>query len=185
MAYEFAAQLSLLFQTPPLQQTTTDKALELAVSFSQSLSQWAYIVIGGSVAVLLRDLKYRPTDIVVRHSFWLFVPGWAGLVEPNHTQSVGNALRATGHSPWCFARRDESEWPWAHGGRVRGWRLRRNVHRIDVNTGTSSRDEAIGKVPGWRLFGHPLGTLLLSFLQLPQIPFAFHSSGIFTASIDA
>jgi hypothetical protein len=80
MAYEFAAQLSLLFQTQLLQQTTIDKALELAVSFSQSLSQWAYIVIGGSVAILLRDLKYRPRDIVVRHSFWLFLPGWAGLI---------------------------------------------------------------------------------------------------------
>jgi amino acid transporter len=80
MAYEFAAQLSLLFQTPPLQQTTTDKALELAVSFSQSLTQWAYIVLGGSVAILFRDLKYRPKDNLVRHSFWLFIPGWASLV---------------------------------------------------------------------------------------------------------
>jgi hypothetical protein len=53
MAYEFATQLSLMFQTPLLQQTTTDKALELAVSFSQSLSQWAYIIMGGSVAILL------------------------------------------------------------------------------------------------------------------------------------
>lgn len=79
MVYDYVAQLSLLFQTPLLQQTTTDKALELAVSFSQSLSQWAYIVMGGSVAILLRDLKYRPKDNVVRHSFWLFVPGWANL----------------------------------------------------------------------------------------------------------
>ena len=80
MAYEFAARLSLLFQTPPLQQTTIDKALELAVSFSQSLSQWAYILMGGSVAILLRDLKYRPKDNVVRLSFWLFVPGWVSLI---------------------------------------------------------------------------------------------------------
>jgi len=84
MAYEFAAQLSLLFQTPLLQQTTTDKALELAVSFSQSLSQWAYIVMGGSVAILLRDLKYRPKDNVVRLTFWLFVPGWASLIVSIH-----------------------------------------------------------------------------------------------------
>jgi hypothetical protein len=84
MAYEFAAQLSLLFQTPPLQQTTIDKALELAVSFSQSLSQWAYIVIGGSVAILFRDLKYRPKDNVVRLSFWLFLPGWVSLIASIH-----------------------------------------------------------------------------------------------------
>ena len=80
MTYGFAAQLSLLFETLPLQQTTIDKALELGVSFSQSLSQWAYIVMGGSVAILLRDLKYRPQDKVVRHSFWLFAPGWVSLI---------------------------------------------------------------------------------------------------------
>ena len=84
MAYEFTAQLFLLFQTPLLQQTTLDKALELAVSFSQSLSQWAYIVMGGSVAILFRDLKYRPKDNVVRLSFWLFVPGWASLIASIH-----------------------------------------------------------------------------------------------------
>ena len=80
MAYEFAAQLSLLFQTPLLQQTAIDKALELAVSFSQSLSQWAYIVLGGSVAILCRDLKYRPKDKAVRLSFCLFFPGWVSLI---------------------------------------------------------------------------------------------------------
>jgi len=80
MVYEFATQLSLLFQTQPLPQTATDKALELAVSFAQSLSQWAYIVMGGSVAILFRDLKYRPKDKVVRLSFWLFLPGWVSLI---------------------------------------------------------------------------------------------------------
>jgi hypothetical protein len=58
------------------QQAATDKSLELAVAFSQSLSQWAYIVLGGSVAILLKDLKYRPKDSLLRHSFWLFLPGW-------------------------------------------------------------------------------------------------------------
>jgi hypothetical protein len=80
MACEFAAHLSFLFQTPLLQQSTTDRALELAVSFSQSLTQWAYIVLGGSVAILFRDLKYRPKDNIIRHSFWLFVPGWVFLI---------------------------------------------------------------------------------------------------------
>ncbi len=79
MAYEFIAHLSQLFQTPLLQQSTTDKALELAASFSQSLSQWSYIVLGGSVAIILRDLKYRPKDNLIRHSFWVFIPGWVCL----------------------------------------------------------------------------------------------------------
>jgi hypothetical protein len=58
------------------QQLHTDKAFEAAVSFSQSLSQWAYIVLGGSVACLLKDLKSRPSSRFVRHSFWAFIPGW-------------------------------------------------------------------------------------------------------------
>jgi hypothetical protein len=73
LSYLRAALQDLLQQ--PLQ---TEKALEAAVSFSQSLSQWAYIVLGGSVALLFKDLKSRPSQ-PVRHSFWLFVPGWALL----------------------------------------------------------------------------------------------------------
>jgi hypothetical protein len=69
----------LAFQLSAAQQAGTDKSLELAVAFSQSLSQWAYIVLGGSVAILLRDLKYRLKDSWIRHSFWLFLPGWACL----------------------------------------------------------------------------------------------------------
>ena len=56
-------------------QPPTDKALEAAISFSQSLSQWAYIVIGGSVALLFKDIKSRS----IRHSFWVFIPGWLCL----------------------------------------------------------------------------------------------------------
>jgi hypothetical protein len=58
---------------------TTDKALELAASFSQSLSQWAYIVIGASAAVLLRDLTTNPSDRITRHIFWFLIPGWVLL----------------------------------------------------------------------------------------------------------
>jgi hypothetical protein len=61
-----------------VQQPQTEKALEAAVSFSQSLSQWAYIVLGGSVALLFKDLKSRPSQ-PVRRSFWMFIPGWAFL----------------------------------------------------------------------------------------------------------
>jgi hypothetical protein len=61
-----------------LQQLQTEKALEAAVAFSQSLSQWAYIVLGGSVALLFKEL--RPSNRLLRHSFWTFIPGWALLV---------------------------------------------------------------------------------------------------------
>jgi hypothetical protein len=76
--YCFCHYLSGALQQDSLQQLQTDKALEAAVSFSQSLSQWAYIVLGGSVALLFKDLKSRPSQ-KVRHSFWTFVPGWALL----------------------------------------------------------------------------------------------------------
>lgn len=66
--------LSYLLQDA-LQQSPNDKALEAAISFSQSLSQWAYIVFGGSVALLFKDIKSQP----IRHSFWVFIPGWLCL----------------------------------------------------------------------------------------------------------
>jgi hypothetical protein len=64
-----------------LQEPQTEKALEAAVSFSQSLSQWAYIALGGSVAFLLKDLKSRPTHRLLRYSFWAFIPGWLLLAS--------------------------------------------------------------------------------------------------------
>jgi hypothetical protein len=58
-----------------------DKGLDSAVSFAQSLSQWAYITVGASVALLLRDFAHRPKSHFVRGSFLLFLPGWALLVR--------------------------------------------------------------------------------------------------------
>jgi hypothetical protein len=53
-----------------------DKGLDSAVSFAQSLSQWAYITIGASVALLFKDLSRRPKNWLVRCSFLVFLPGW-------------------------------------------------------------------------------------------------------------
>jgi hypothetical protein len=84
----------------------SDKGLDSAVSFAQSLSQWAYITIGASVALLLKDLAQRPKSRFVRWSFLTFVPGWiflgraiskgvrvhgayiAYLMNPNHEVST-------------------------------------------------------------------------------------------------
>jgi hypothetical protein len=52
------------------------KGLDSAVSFSQSLSQWAYITIGASVALLFKDLAQRPKNHFIRWSFLIFLPGW-------------------------------------------------------------------------------------------------------------
>jgi len=60
--------------------STLGKALESAVAFAQSLSQWAYITIGASVALLFRDLSQRPKTRFVRCLFLLFLPGWVLLI---------------------------------------------------------------------------------------------------------
>jgi hypothetical protein len=67
---------------PLLQQETDhllDRGFDSAVSFAQSLSQWAYITIGASVALLIKDFNRRPKSAIVRWSFLAFLPGWALL----------------------------------------------------------------------------------------------------------
>jgi len=62
-----------------LQQSTdlaVDKGLDSAVSFAQSLSQWAYIAIGASIALLFKDLSQRPKRLSIRCSYLAFLPGW-------------------------------------------------------------------------------------------------------------
>jgi hypothetical protein len=76
MSHHCLCYLSAALQDS-LQQLQTEKALEAAVSFSQSLSQWAYIVLAGSVALLYKDLKSQSQ--LIRHSFWAFIPGWVLL----------------------------------------------------------------------------------------------------------
>ncbi len=53
-----------------------DKGLDSAVSFAQSASQWAYITIGASIALLFKDLSQRPKHWLMRCSFLVFLPGW-------------------------------------------------------------------------------------------------------------
>ncbi len=53
-----------------------EKALVAAVSYSQSLSQWALLIVGGSAAVILRDSHVRPDKRLVSYLYFLFVPGW-------------------------------------------------------------------------------------------------------------
>ena len=67
--------LSWLQTQPP--DSLVEKGLESAVSFAQSMSQWAYLTIGASVALLLKDVGQRPRYWPVRLSFLLFAPGWA------------------------------------------------------------------------------------------------------------
>ena len=74
-----ASSHSFLHILAQIQQNTdsvVDKGLDSAVSFAQSLSQWAYITIGASIALLFRDLSQRPKPWLIRCSFLAFLPGW-------------------------------------------------------------------------------------------------------------
>ncbi len=57
------------------------KALESAVAFSQSLSQWTVVIVGSSVAILLGTSYRRPKRPAMRLSFLLFLPSWCFLVR--------------------------------------------------------------------------------------------------------
>ncbi len=57
----------------------TAKAFETAVSYAQSLTQWGFIIIGGSLLILVGTSYYRPVRKCIRYCYFLFIPGWACL----------------------------------------------------------------------------------------------------------
>lgn len=71
--------LHILAQIQQVTDPVVDKGLDSAVSFAQSVSQWAYITIGASVALLFKDVTQRPKSPLVRWSFLAFIPGWGCL----------------------------------------------------------------------------------------------------------
>jgi hypothetical protein len=54
-------------------------SLKTVMSFSQSLSQWCVLLIGGSVAALLGTSNWRPRILWIRALYLLFVPALAFL----------------------------------------------------------------------------------------------------------
>jgi len=68
--------LHILAQIQQGTDPVVDKGLDSAVSFAQSVSQWAYITIGASIALLFKDLSQRPRHWLIRWSFLAFLPGW-------------------------------------------------------------------------------------------------------------
>jgi hypothetical protein len=54
-------------------------SLKTAINFSQGLSQWSVLIIGGSVAALLGTANWRPRKTVIRCIYLLFVPALAFL----------------------------------------------------------------------------------------------------------
>lgn len=66
----------MLAQVQQGSELAVDKSLDSAVSFAQSVSQWAYLTLGASVALLFRDLSQRPKHLFIRYSFLVFLLGW-------------------------------------------------------------------------------------------------------------
>jgi len=74
----FACAASGLAQTPVTDRQNT-KSLEAAVAFAQSLAQWEFIMIGGSLPLLVGTSHYRPEKLWVRLFYLLFLPAWLCL----------------------------------------------------------------------------------------------------------
>ena len=55
------------------------KFFDAAQALSQSLSQWALLIIGGSLVVVVSNDYYRPPTTQMRYPYLLFVPAWALL----------------------------------------------------------------------------------------------------------
>jgi hypothetical protein len=54
-------------------------SMKTVISFSQSLSQWSVLIIGGSVAALVGTSNWRPAKTKIRCIYLLFLPSLALL----------------------------------------------------------------------------------------------------------
>jgi hypothetical protein len=52
------------------------KVFEAATAFSNTLTSWAFVMIGGSILVILGTSYYRPAALWVRCAYFAFVPAW-------------------------------------------------------------------------------------------------------------
>jgi hypothetical protein len=66
-----------LLQPGTTQSAFDVKAFDAAVSLAQSLTQWGFLIIAGSVVTLVGTAYYRPSHRIVRSSYLLFLLAWA------------------------------------------------------------------------------------------------------------
>jgi hypothetical protein len=52
------------------------KIFEAATSFANTLTSWAFLMIGGSIVAILGTSYYRPSSLWVRCAYFAFVPAW-------------------------------------------------------------------------------------------------------------
>lgn len=73
-----SASLLALAQVDAVNRTEV-KAFEGALSFAQSLTGWALLIVAGSIVTLVGTSYYRPQARWARFSYFLFIPGWSFL----------------------------------------------------------------------------------------------------------
>lgn len=56
------------------------KALEATVSYAQSLTQWALLIVAGTALLLVSTEYHRPKNSALLYSYFLFLPGWLSLI---------------------------------------------------------------------------------------------------------
>jgi hypothetical protein len=69
----------LLCGTTDTAVSSREKLFSGAVSLAQTLNQWALLVIGGSLVVIVSTSYYRPPALKQRLIYLLFVPAWIML----------------------------------------------------------------------------------------------------------
>src|SRR5258708_35408735 len=52
------------------------KLFEAATSLANTLTSWAFLMIGGSILAIIGTSYYRPAALWVRCSYLAFVPAW-------------------------------------------------------------------------------------------------------------
>jgi hypothetical protein len=63
----------------PSSEKLNARSLEAAVSFAQSLAQWEFIIVGGSLLLIVGSSHGRPASKKIRASYLLFLPAWFSL----------------------------------------------------------------------------------------------------------
>jgi hypothetical protein len=74
------ASLLVFAQTEALSRTEA-KAFEGALSFAQSITGWALLIVAGSIVTLVGTSYYRPMAPWARFPYLLFIPGWLFLAR--------------------------------------------------------------------------------------------------------
>ncbi|MGA9391171.1 MAG: hypothetical protein WBV69_12060 [Candidatus Sulfotelmatobacter sp.] len=68
--------VGILSQPVVTAQAFDPKAFDAAVTLAQSLTQWGFLIIAGSVVIVVGTSYYRPNQPFVRGSYLLFLLAW-------------------------------------------------------------------------------------------------------------